>query len=223
MTNPLITLDELIWKQFEKVTIAADKRLGWDKWDLARITYNLADAAYAGFGTYLAVAGIENSSPALFFFGGSLVIGSYYVHKLHQANNKRQKSLELQQLITTGAPAQPSFGPKRPLELGFYLFAEYHSLTLAYNNKETFISLSAGDESAIYSLFGLAIIFGGVGATLWTFGEYFSSQLPRPPSAKKTLWRALAEYVTKPFHKDIALPAEQPAAKYSLIPESHQS
>lgn len=31
MRNPLTSLDELVWKQFEKVTIAAEKRFGWDK------------------------------------------------------------------------------------------------------------------------------------------------------------------------------------------------
>ena len=55
MRNPLTSLDELIWKQFEKITIAANKRLGWSKYDLANITQNISTVSYFGMGGYTAL------------------------------------------------------------------------------------------------------------------------------------------------------------------------
>ncbi len=39
MANPLTSLDELIWKQFEKVTQYAHKNYGWDYRHISHVNY----------------------------------------------------------------------------------------------------------------------------------------------------------------------------------------
>jgi len=57
MKNPLTSLDELIWQQFEKVTQYAHKEYGWNKYDLSRWCDNAAALSLVGMGTYSALQG----------------------------------------------------------------------------------------------------------------------------------------------------------------------
>jgi len=41
MTNPLVTLDQAVLQQHDKVANVAHKKLGWNKYDLARLTDNI--------------------------------------------------------------------------------------------------------------------------------------------------------------------------------------
>jgi|SRR3989338_9204905 len=66
MTNPLTSLDELIWKQFEKVTQYAHKEYGWDKYDLAHVIDSVSGVVAVGTGTYgLIVGTLEKNIPYL--------------------------------------------------------------------------------------------------------------------------------------------------------------
>jgi len=57
MINPLTSLDELILKQYEKVTVKANKELGWSKYDLARLSTDYAATLYVGTGIYFFMGG----------------------------------------------------------------------------------------------------------------------------------------------------------------------
>ena len=50
-------MDELILKQYEKVTVKANKELGWSKYDLARLSTDYAATLYVGTGIYFFMGG----------------------------------------------------------------------------------------------------------------------------------------------------------------------
>ena len=74
MTNPLTSLDELIWQQFEKVTVAANKRLGWNKYDLATASSGAASVSALGSGLYSGIYGFLKNQITMEAIGAALVI-----------------------------------------------------------------------------------------------------------------------------------------------------
>lgn len=211
MTNPLTTLDELIWKQFEKVTVAAEKRWGWDKWDLDQGTKNIEMTLAIGAGVYFTGYGFEAKS---IFPHGILGIAAitlaglgFYAYNTIIPQQRRKD--EVKEFLLTGAVYQPQFSSRRPTVLGL-AGTSFLCGTIIETYYKTLVSLPTDHLMAIASF------LIGAGLSTHVAGEYFESQLPRPPStAKKSLWQALADYVSKPFHKE-PQPAEVPAAKYAV-------
>jgi hypothetical protein len=107
MTNPLTTLDELIWKQFEKVTIAANKKWGWDKWDLAMTTDYLYCAGFACSGVYVALYGVFAREPSIALLGAAGAAISPLGYSIQKEKNRYFKNREWKQLVETGATAEP--------------------------------------------------------------------------------------------------------------------
>lgn len=214
MSNPLTTLDELIWKQFEKVTVAAEKRLGWDKWDLAIGTLGVAAGSFAGTGVYLSIQEIifsgYNSLPitAIPFIAG---VAGYEAGRMFLQRARAREEKLVEQGV---APFQPQFNPFRPGGLALGAAATLYGIfTLKYGQPET-PAKYATNSQAFNTINGLITILAGTyGISLFS-SYYFITQLPRPPSpAKKSLWHALAGYITKPFHKE-QQPVEVPVSKY---------
>ncbi len=217
MRNPLTTLDELIWQQFEKVTVAAEKRLGWDKWDLADRALKIADGALVGFGTYVAISGsyatgsMHYAVPTL----GATLIGSALLMECigsHVFQKERRREQKL--LLQTGASEEPTFSPLRPVGLvsgsallgwGASLFYVPVAVPKHFQNM----------SPELYNTMGgmLSILVGTYFSSL-TAMSYFQDQLPRPSAAaKKSLWEAITGYITNPFSKKIPAPAEAPGGQ----------
>ncbi len=214
MTNPLTTLDELIWRQFEKVTVAAEKRWGWDKWDLSIGTLGVAAGSFAGTGVYLSIQEIIFSKYYNLPLATLPVIAGVVGYEAGRMFLQRARARE-EKLVKQGvAPFQPQFNPFRPggLALGAAAIL-YGIFTLKYGVPDIPTDY-ATNPHAFSTIDGLGTILAGTYGTSLFGTFYFITQLPRPPSsAKKSLWEALAGYVTKPFHKE-PQPVEVPAAKY---------
>ncbi len=206
MTNPLTSLDELIWKQFEKITVAANKRLGWNKYDLAQIADTGNGISYAGIGVYGLIAGLsgERYQWMLLSFAICLPFGVVY-HKASQQKNKRKYDEEVNLLVRTGAARTPTMDPERPLQLavGGFMFGLGISALSGYY--PTFFSAQGN------YLWGMLSALAGTGHLSMVSANYFRSQIMIPPSTKKSIWKALADYVTKPFHQAAPQPVEVPA------------
>jgi hypothetical protein len=50
--------------------------------------------------------------------------------------------------------------------------------------------------------------------TIFSVSSYFRTQLPRPPTKKKSLWKIVSEYVSSPFHGLEKKPTEVPVEDY---------
>src|SRR3989344_1343933 len=114
MQNPLVTLDEIIWKQFEKVTIKANKSLGWNKYDLARITNTAANLAYTTYGVYELLYGLGNNSLLDMTVGGVVIPLGYILNKRNQKILNKDEEIEVRYIERNGAPMQPLYDPFRP-------------------------------------------------------------------------------------------------------------
>ena len=69
MTNPLLTLDRLIWNAHEKVTRAAYQRLGWNKYDLVQIAETAGNFGMIATGLAIVGHGLFNYNPGEFGYG----------------------------------------------------------------------------------------------------------------------------------------------------------
>src|SRR3989344_4714863 len=96
MQNPLVTLDEIIWKQFEKVTVKANKNLGWNKYDLARITDTAANlVTFTSFGVYTSIYGLLDNSPMNVIVGGFSTMWGFVGNNLWQKRNNEDEEKEI--------------------------------------------------------------------------------------------------------------------------------
>ncbi len=213
MTNPLTSLDELIWKQFEKVTVAAEKRFGWDKWDLAQITIGAAAVSYLGTGLSTFFTGYKGNNTMLTGLGAIAIVGSVGVYELGRYAFNLMRGVEKAE-IKRGTIWKPRFGSTRPFlyltSLSSICTGIYAPTIAAGKTPPQLPKISVNDFEYLSSL-----LFLGTASLLFflTTTSYFITQLPRPPSTKKSLWQALADYVTKPFHNE-QQPAEVPISKY---------
>ncbi len=200
MTNPLTTLDELIWKQFEKVTNAAYKRYGWDKYDLAVLASDVANFSFGLMGAYIGYHGIREKFPANVIAGALLIPLGLFNHFYDRRRAERLRDKEFATVLKKGCSSEPQFSAERPVLSGMAAYAFYSGVNGLYRGN--------------YPLIGISLLAGSVYMAAHIGYRYFLSQIPKPPStAKKSLWQALADYVTKPFHKE-QQPVEVPAAKY---------
>ena len=211
MTNPLTSLDELIWKQFEKVTVAANKRLGWNKYDLVQITDDVTAVAMVGYGVYIGLPELIKDqylsmcTPSLMMSAAGLSIGMSYL-KCSRIINQWYEEKEVQDILRTGAGRKPSFDSLRPLTLAV-------ATTLSAGS---IFDTHPHPNENVYTALNLGLIMIGM---LWCTkiaSDYFYSQLMTPPSAKKSIWKAVTDYITKPFHKATPQPVES-GVKYQMI------
>ena len=220
MTNPLTSLDELIWQQFEKVTVAANKKLGWSKYDLARIADSTAAMFLSGVGVYHTLRGVHDSSvnrPINLGLGILITSLGYLIYNSNNQRNKRWEEQEIKEIIRTGAVKQPKMYMHRPVMLawpGYFITRSLDHL-MQRNSKipefSTSLSINQHNTLAGLTLLALGLYF----LSDWS-ANYFRSQFMTPPSAKKNLWKAVTDYVTKPFSTATPQPVES-AVKYRTI------
>ncbi len=213
MKNPLTSLDEIVWKQFEKVTQYAHRNYGWDKYDLATRCSSLVTCSLLGGGMYMAIANYSTGnfvrgSLSLVSFaamGVSIDILSKYLHNQWRKN-------ETEELTNTGATREPTFTSVRPAMLSIPPVLYGLGISMAAGNN------FLGDEQFYNEQYRAAATLGclmagtmGVGfVATW----YFDDQMMTPPSLKKSLWKALWSYVTRPFSTAAQKPVEQPISDY---------
>lgn len=192
MKNPLTSLDELIWKQCEKVTEYAYKNAGWDKWDLIRVTDTAAITAQVGMGIYTAMSGVvRNEFPVLrgyyVLMGGLIGGGGLATSYFYKVMNKQRQDQEFKILTETGASLRPSYGSMRPNALGA---ASALAGYAAYNLHQ--------DAAPLDVLWGLTMGCASILLISSVASNYFSSQSPpKPPTPKKSLWNIVREVVYK--------------------------
>ncbi len=220
MKNPLTTLDEIVWKQFEKVTQYAHKKLGWNKYDLATITDRAFAAVSVGASVY---AGIEGayypvaSSDQIIAMAVSLMwLGAGYLEHQNAKKNKKLEKSELSEIVRTGAILQPQFSSSRPVTLCIDLLVCGGGIYGLLGGLQPAHEIVGGPQE--YSLLiGLSLIATGATFLFKTSSDYFRSQLMTPPKAKKSLWNAAHESVASlgKYFKPAPKPVEAPAAKYA--------
>ncbi|MDO8656475.1 MAG: hypothetical protein Q7K45_04510 [Nanoarchaeota archaeon] len=210
MQNPLTSLDELIWKQFGKITNYANKTLGWTKYDCAYIAGTLENISLAGYGTYEVLLGF--SKPALSGLSNILLgTGCAIFGGIHQKNAKKNYQIkeeqEIRQLAFSAAASQPHFNATRPsiIALGWLTGA----LGMEYLTRE---------KTNYTTLVGLAGITASLMISFSYAKHYFEDQIMTPPSTKKPFWTTTYEGLKNKFHPKPQLePAAEPAPQYISI------
>lgn len=207
MTNPLTSLDELIWKQFEKVTQYAHKEYGWDKYDLANVMHLSGSMAMAGMCTYASILEAINHQYGTSAVVGSLIVPIAYHHQSQRSFYEQLKKIELKTLTITSTAVQYSFDSLR----SSLLIGSLVLTVLGINHVA-----QADDTKQI--LEGLVLIGGAVGFASSQAAHYFITQLPTHPSTKKPFWKTTYERIRNKLKPKPQLePAAEPAQQYVTI------
>lgn len=212
MTNPLTSLDELIWKQFEKVTQYAHKNYGWDKYDCAQVTSTAAGGSMVGYGVYSVLAAVATDSfpYSIVFVSVGVACGIMgtifpsYAKKIHEEERRK----ELKKLLNKGAVEIPRYTARRPVGLLIALDLAAHGIPGK--------SASNNEGVALH----LAVLTGAFYISSLIGTSYFRDQIPMPPSTKKLFWKTMYQKIADKFKLKPALqPSKEPAAKYESIDE----
>jgi hypothetical protein len=200
----LTKVDEATWKQYEKVTNWAYKNYGWSKYELATMCGRAEGICFTGYGTYLTLNCLNDSSSLMKGVGIATgatcsIVGGY----IFNSAPKRNKQLEQaeKELAIYGVTRKPEFGKKRPLDLLIDTTLASIIASLSYFGP---LPKQYGGTIEEYRLLGVAMGVTFLGTNFCRISaDYFSSQLPKPPKAKKSVWQALSEPITKYFRKAV--------------------
>ncbi|MDO8656335.1 MAG: hypothetical protein Q7K45_03790, partial [Nanoarchaeota archaeon] len=217
MRNPLESLDELILNNvFEPITQYAHKKLGWDKYDLAKVTTNLGCAGMMGFSTYGGILGAKMDDgmniAASAIIAGMGFFSAYYVP--HMLDRQR---VEEYGILEKGAKKPKHWAtPLRP----FYL------LSMAWVGVRDHLILERPLE-AIYRntppqydyLNNLVMATGATMMGGYVATWYFKDTTLFPPAGKKKkLWKSLYEGIKNRIPGvRLPVPVEVPATEYQNI------
>lgn len=214
LIDKLTELDRYIWKGYEKVTQTANKHLGWNKYDLTKISETTACLLGVGAATYYAILDYKSDSSLLI---PSMLAGGFFVANYY----RRRKDLEQLEKLETelselGGVVHPRFNPIRPVVLtaaGFFTGLGIDALI----NEQTIpekIPVSSEEYGLLYGLGTL-----GISGYLFfkTCGLYFVDQLRTPPKHKKKLFEIIVKTVRGKLTPS-SIGTSEPA-KYSSIDE----
>ena len=139
------------------------------------------------------------------------------MYNLSNQKNNQLEEQETEEIIRTGASRQPKMYWDRPLLLGISGALIYQSIDhLIHRDSkvpEIFTSLSQNQHN---TLGGLILLCLGLYSLSLGSAIYFRSQIMTPPATKRSIWQAVTDYVTKPFHQAAPLPVES-GVKYQTI------
>lgn len=179
MTNPLTTLDEIIWKQFEKVTITAEKKLGLNKWDLARISSSSGVIFFGAAGATIAGSGILREDITYTLLGAMSTLVALVSAVPIYKNLRKSERQEEEGLLSTSKTIleKTQFTPWRPLSSGLAAFVGFMgSLPLYYQSSPPQL---IRDIYGTYGRFtGLGLMLAAGTLVSLDSGDYFKSQLP---------------------------------------------
>lgn len=182
--NALTSLDELIWKQFEKITHYTDQEFGYNKWDLVHLTNEINYFSLFSSGVSFTYSSFVDHIPFAAFLGGISIASTildYAPNKKHLESKKQKENTLLHQ----GIIQQPQFSPYRPTILGI---AVLNSLSLLY------LDLEQPSLPLSISIFLLS----------YSARSYFIDQTPKPPTKKKIFFKTLYDKLN-PF-KNLEVP-----------------
>lgn len=202
----LIKVDESIWKQYEKVTNWAYKNYGWSKYDLMKACGLAQGISIFGVGVYSVLNSFNRSPPSAGEIIGGISLSTVGI-ALSNFTHKQSKQLEQSEmdLAVEGVATKPKFGIWNPLIISIYSSVGLSTHYIWFNSinpSQDYIG-TLGEFQNIAT--ALEVLYWGYISTGISF-DYFSSQLPKPPKAKKSVWWALYEPITKRLHKAIPLP-----------------
>jgi len=171
MRNPLLSLDEIISKQFKKVTDIAEKRFS-NKLDLASITDKLLYVSSIGTGTFGCIKGYYAESQAYILLGTiTLLYGGCAFYNSTQPREKK----------THHHDEKTNISGFRPIIFGFFLGLSILSFFTGINYltkgvptvPEGFSKIELNDYN---KLTGLICLFGSVFAFSFASSSYFNTQ-----------------------------------------------
>ncbi len=188
LTDLLTTVDEAIWRQFEKITLKAEKELGWSKYDLAHKANIVEGCAGLSCLTYITASGVMMNDFKYMLLGIGVAPVAVYNHFQNRKIIEQREKSELYSSIG-GVVEAPLFGPFRPIAGAMG--------TLAISQGIFGLSFSPTPEVSKQQIvaYGLMIVAIGAAYVFRETGDYFLTQIPRPPSAKKTVWQFVKEKV----------------------------
>ena len=179
----LQNVDEGIWKQFENVTLKAEKELGWSKYDCARVVLKgelIADTAWV---TYLSAHGWLSLNTSEIIMGGVLAPLVFYSIGWKQKEIAKKEKREMD-LAKEGVGYITKLDALRPIILATSLYMTGEGIHKLFQSPEDGNFQKSVADAMIWVALGSYYTFRVV-------KDYFVSQIPRPPSSKKTVWQYL--------------------------------
>lgn len=212
LTDELTAVDEYIWKQHEKVTVKANKELGWNKYDLARMTLSIAEVSTLGVGVYLGIGGMISDAPLAIALGSSLTVSSLFSYHLSKENLNQAEKVETEFLRSKAAPQQPQFSAFRPLKVGVGMYLLTRASFIFYESTDFFSTNNENNSlgGIITSLLS-SMILSNVASS------YFRDQIMTPPTKKKPFWKTMYEKTVGKI-KPAPQPQTEPT-KYNSLEE----
>lgn len=204
----LLKLDEAIWKQHEKITQKAQKGLGWNKYDLARVMEYGAVGSFLGSAIYNFIDfSLNVESEMGYGVAGLLWLGYCGIKYTGISYLKKKEEAEIDMLIKTGATIAPKYKSSRPLMC--IMDTLLMSSGIGYLN-------STDGSNKFLTLNGLLFITWGIGNLFEKSSSYFQDQIMAPPTKKKSFWKTMYQKAISPFRQKGFEPVAEPA-KYQTI------
>lgn len=123
MKNPIVALDELVLSGYEKVSQVAHKRLGWDKYDLAKISYTVATGGLSGIGVYSTIFGMQTNNTFSLVLGGICTPGGLVWYFGHKRDQEKLQKFESKIITEKEATLPYIFDPIRLAVFGIGLYS----------------------------------------------------------------------------------------------------
>ena len=199
MQNPidaLTSLDELIWKQFEKITHYADKEFGLSKWDLARTSH-----------TAFLLSGIIVSNSLLvegYSFPATFVLPPFLSSYIIATSRCKERQKTENAFLRSGIVPTYETYQSRPLALGIISIIPSFLLAAYYLDLD-FIPESARRISAFKTTEFFSVATSGY---FRVAASYFEDQNPKPPTPRKPFFKTLYDKLN-PF-KNLEAPEAVP-------------
>ncbi len=208
--NPLETLDQIVWKQYEKVTNYCNDKVGWNKYDLAKLSNDTAGIFAVGTTVYSAINsyfGMNKFVDQPNFSNLWDVIVSLACIPLYLSfaktsykesqQYKEKEEKEYQSLLETGAVKQPTISATRPAALFCFLYCISWGIYQLHgsisNNSETPQNLTKVAAALLTETVG----FYG---SFYTSKDYFEEQILTPPKTKG-LFKIIYDRIRNKFRR----------------------
>ena len=196
LADKLAGIDESLWKLHGKITEKSMKTIGWDKYDLAKASSNVASVASLAGATFLGIDAYENYSPSSLILSLGFLGITYGAKDIHNVLEKIEKKTD-ELSIKSGEIRMPKFNGARP----FVLYGD--ALYLSLN---TFLTFNLDKTPNFGLAAGLGHYAGGLVTPLLISTTYFLTQPPPPANKEPSLLDRLKEGVSDFIHKPKAVP-----------------
>ena len=211
--NALRSLDELIWKQFEKITQKAYKELGWNKYDLANLSDLISCTGFMMEGGFFPLNDLitKNFSG---LFQDIVVFGvGYHLLSTSLEDNRGKEREELKKLSYDRTLPKPKLHWWRPPALLLSSLPAYLVTKWQIIGYPVFPELTASGSQNYTTNFTFAVICASTYFTGSLIASYFRDQNMTSPTTKKPFFKTMYEKIN-PFKGEM-VPEE---VKQNYIP-----